>query len=175
MFPFADDVVVTRLVTVCQILAFYRGLYTPGAGSLLIDKGDPMDGVGTDIGAVGAGTPAAADLFGTVCPDAARVLAATQAVVTTCPQPDVDGGDSALPAGTFHRLRLRSHTDGRVRDDSGARDRACVSGARNSSRTRTQAQRGPLDQVERRKVSRLISGRTPTRTGGPVVPRPRFT
>ena len=70
VFPFADDVVVTRLVSVCQILAFYRGLYSPGAGSLLIDKGDPMDGVGTDIGAVGAGTPAAADLFGTLCPDA---------------------------------------------------------------------------------------------------------
>ena len=92
VFPFADDVVVTRLVSACQILAFYRGLYSPGAGSLLIDAGDPNDGAGTDIGAVGAGTPAAADLFGTLCPDAARDLVATQAVVTTCPQPDVDGG-----------------------------------------------------------------------------------
>ena len=96
VFPFADDVVVARQVSVCQILAFYRGLYTPGSGSLLTDKGDPKDGVGTDIGAVGAGTPAAADLFGTSCPDAARVLAAVPAVVTTCPQPAGDGGTTPL-------------------------------------------------------------------------------
>jgi len=96
VFPLADEVIVTRLVTVCQILGFYRALYAPGAGSLLIDKGDPSDGVGTDIGAVGAGTPAAADLFGTLCPDAARVLVDTQAVVTTCPQSGVDGGTTPL-------------------------------------------------------------------------------
>jgi len=96
VFPFADDVIVSGQVNVCQILAFYRSLYTPGPESLLIDKGDPMDGVGTDIGAVGAGTPAAADLFGTVCADADRVLAARPAVVTTCPQPDVDGGTTPL-------------------------------------------------------------------------------
>jgi len=89
VFPVVDDVVVGRQVTVCQILAFYRGLYTPASQSPLTDKGDPKDGVGTDIGAVGAGTPAAADLFGTLCPD---TLGATQAVVTTCPQPAVDGG-----------------------------------------------------------------------------------
>ena len=175
VFPFADDVVVTRQVSVCQILAFYRSLYTPGSGSLLIDKGDPKDGVGTDIGAVGAGTPAAADLFGTSCPDADRALAAKQAVATTCPQPDVDGGIPLSQQGRSIVCVCEATPTGGLAHDSGPRDRACVPGARNSSRTRTPAQRGPLDQVERRKVSRLISGRTPTRTGGPVVPRPRFT
>jgi len=38
--------------------------YTPLAGSPLIDVGDPAGGAGNDIGAIGAGTPNAADGFG---------------------------------------------------------------------------------------------------------------
>jgi hypothetical protein len=36
----------------------------PSTGSPLIDAGDPADGPGVDIGAVGAGTADPADLFG---------------------------------------------------------------------------------------------------------------
>jgi hypothetical protein len=73
-FPFEDDGadnhqydLTKRTTTVCQVLAYYRQIYTPAAGSPLIDKGDPMDGAGNDIGAIGAGAPNALDLFGTLC------------------------------------------------------------------------------------------------------------
>jgi hypothetical protein len=51
-FPFSDDEVRTRSVTVSEILAHYRAAYTPAEGSPLIDAGDPSDGPGTNIGAV---------------------------------------------------------------------------------------------------------------------------
>lgn len=58
-----------RRVTVSQILAFYRRMYTPRSTSPLVDQGDPTDDTGgmrnTDIGAVGAGNPHPDDLFGT--------------------------------------------------------------------------------------------------------------
>jgi len=67
-FPVGDGDVWTRRVTISQILALYRTIYTPGAGSPLIDAGDPSDDTGgmrnTDIGAVGAGNPHPDDLFG---------------------------------------------------------------------------------------------------------------
>ncbi len=67
-FPFGDGDIWLRRVTVSQILAFYRGMYTPLPGSPLIDQGDPADDTGarnTDIGAVGAGAPHPDDKFGT--------------------------------------------------------------------------------------------------------------
>jgi hypothetical protein len=70
-FPFSDGDIWARRVTVSQILAFYRGLYTPTAGSPLIDQGDPADDSGgrnTDIGAVGAGAAHPDDRFGTFGP-----------------------------------------------------------------------------------------------------------
>jgi hypothetical protein len=39
-------------VTVAQILAKFREIYTPAEGSPLIGAGDPADGAGTSIGAV---------------------------------------------------------------------------------------------------------------------------
>ncbi|HXU06370.1 MAG TPA: hypothetical protein VN903_35685, partial [Polyangia bacterium] len=67
-FPIGDGDVWLRRVTVSQILALYRTIYTPGAGSPLIDAGDPSDDTGgmrnTDIGAVGAGNPHPDDRFG---------------------------------------------------------------------------------------------------------------
>jgi hypothetical protein len=56
----------SRTYGVSKVLAYYRSLYTPAAGSPLIDAGDPADGAGNDIGAVGAGTANAADKFGRV-------------------------------------------------------------------------------------------------------------
>ena len=66
-FPIADGDVWRRRITVSQILALYRGIYTPQVGRPLIDKGDPIDdtaGRNTDIGAVGAGSPHPDDRFG---------------------------------------------------------------------------------------------------------------
>jgi hypothetical protein len=67
--PFGDGDIWSRKVTVSQILAFYRALYAPAAGSPLIDQGDPADDTGgarnTDVGAVGAGSPHPDDRFGT--------------------------------------------------------------------------------------------------------------
>jgi hypothetical protein len=54
----------TRSTTTRDVLAKYRERYTPKAGSPLIDTGDPVGGGGNDIGAVGAGSPNAADAFG---------------------------------------------------------------------------------------------------------------
>ena len=64
VFPFMDDDIKAGKVTVAQMLRHFRDAYTPGPGSPLIDAGDPADGPGTDIGAVGAGTPNPADQFG---------------------------------------------------------------------------------------------------------------
>jgi len=91
-FPFNDDDLVQGKVSVCQILAFYRKLYTPAAGSPLIDHGDPADGMGNDIGAIGAGTPDPNDLFGTFCTEAERALPTPPTIVTKCPMPIMTGG-----------------------------------------------------------------------------------
>src|SRR5262245_57171482 len=63
-FPFSDDDVKSGKVTVSKILAFYREAYSPGADSPLVGAGDPADGEGTNIGAVGARGKSAADRFG---------------------------------------------------------------------------------------------------------------
>ena len=62
--PFAEDQVVAGKLSVWQVLAQLRELYTPGAQSPLVDAGDPADGDATDIGAIGAGAPQADDRFG---------------------------------------------------------------------------------------------------------------
>jgi hypothetical protein len=63
-FPFDDDDIKARKVVVSRILAFYRDAYTPGAGSPLIGAGDPADGRGSYIGAVGTGADSPNDFFG---------------------------------------------------------------------------------------------------------------
>ena len=54
-----------RLAACCAML---RELYTPGAQSPLVDAGDPADGVGADIGAIGVGVANPGDRFGGVEP-----------------------------------------------------------------------------------------------------------
>jgi hypothetical protein len=61
-----EGLVWLRKYGVSQVLSYYRALYTPRAGSPLVDAGDPADGSGNDIGAVGAGNTNAADKFGLV-------------------------------------------------------------------------------------------------------------
>jgi hypothetical protein len=63
-FPFDDDDIRTRKVTVSQILALYRDAYSPAAGSPLRGNGDPVDGPGSFIGAVGGGDATPNDWFG---------------------------------------------------------------------------------------------------------------
>lgn len=63
-FPFADDDIKIGKVAVSHILAFYRDAYTPGDGSPLINAGDPADGAGSSIGAVGTGKASPNDRFG---------------------------------------------------------------------------------------------------------------
>jgi parallel beta-helix repeat protein len=67
-FPYADEDLKSRAVTVCQILRYYRRIFTPGRGSPLVDRGDPLGGAGADIGAIGAGVPHPDDRFGLLCP-----------------------------------------------------------------------------------------------------------
>jgi hypothetical protein len=55
-FPFNDTDIVSGSVTVAKMLKFFWNMYTPVAGSPLIDAGDPADGIGTDIGVVETGT-----------------------------------------------------------------------------------------------------------------------
>ena len=50
--------------TTGQVLSHYREVYRPTASSPLINAGDPADGVGTAIGAVGPDDTNPADLFG---------------------------------------------------------------------------------------------------------------
>ena len=63
-FPFNDEDLFAGKVTVSQMLAYFRDIYTPADGSPLIDAGDPADGPGTDIGAIDAGQPDKNDQFG---------------------------------------------------------------------------------------------------------------
>jgi fibronectin type III domain protein len=61
-FPFAPQDIWTRTKTVSDVLSAYRAMYTPAAGSPLTGTGDPQDGIGGNMGAVGNGE--AADQFG---------------------------------------------------------------------------------------------------------------
>jgi len=61
-----EGAVWSRAYGVSQVLGYYRALYTPRAGSPLVDAGDPADGAGNDIGAIGAGADDPADKFGKV-------------------------------------------------------------------------------------------------------------
>ncbi|HVR63988.1 MAG TPA: hypothetical protein VMU50_18940 [Polyangia bacterium] len=83
-FAFNDADVIAGTTSVCQILRFYQQIFTPGPGSPLIDAGDPADGAGNDIGAVGAGMPNAGDQFASICgPDIGTPN--VSAAVFTCP------------------------------------------------------------------------------------------
>jgi hypothetical protein len=48
-----DDDIKSGKVTVSKILAYYRDVYSPAADSPLVGAGDPADGKGTNIGAIG--------------------------------------------------------------------------------------------------------------------------
>jgi len=64
--PYSEDDLLSGATTPAHILAYYRQVYAPAPGSPLIDSGDPQEGPGNDIGAVGAGAPNDLDKFGTL-------------------------------------------------------------------------------------------------------------
>jgi hypothetical protein len=63
-FPFTDEDIQARKVSVSKILAFYREAYSPAEGSPLIGAGDAADGPGTNIGAIGSAKSSPLDRFG---------------------------------------------------------------------------------------------------------------
>lgn len=65
-YQISEGAVWLRHDRVSRVLRYYRALYTPRAGSPLVDAGDPQGGRGSDIGAIGAGLANPADKFGLV-------------------------------------------------------------------------------------------------------------
>jgi hypothetical protein len=63
-FPWTDEQIVAGAITISDMLTYFRTVYAPRAGSPLIDTGDPQDGSGADIGAIGAGNANPDDRFG---------------------------------------------------------------------------------------------------------------
>jgi hypothetical protein len=63
-FTVDESAVWGRTYKLSQVLADMRTKFSPGTGSPVIDAGDPADGAGVDIGAVGGGLNDPADLFG---------------------------------------------------------------------------------------------------------------
>jgi hypothetical protein len=63
-FPFNDDDIRLGKVTIGKMLAVYRAAYMPADGSPLVGSGDPADGAGSYIGAVGKGKDAPNHSFG---------------------------------------------------------------------------------------------------------------
>jgi hypothetical protein len=99
-FPFKESDIIARTTTVCQVLAYYRQIYSPGSGSPLLGGGDPADGPG-NIGAVGAGE--ATDRFGKYCDPTDIGQPDTSAAVSTCPDLTTmtgAGGNSGGGGGT---------------------------------------------------------------------------
>jgi Right handed beta helix region len=84
-FPFGEDDIRTGTTTTCEVLAYYRQAYAPGSDSPLIDAGDPAEGAGNDVGAVGAGVPNDADKFGRLCDETNVGQPRAEAAVFTCP------------------------------------------------------------------------------------------
>jgi hypothetical protein len=64
VFDLDEPSIWTRNTTAASVLVIYRGRYTPKGQSPLVDAGDPAQGAGNDIGAVGAGQANANDKFG---------------------------------------------------------------------------------------------------------------
>jgi hypothetical protein len=62
--PYDERDVVSGKLSVWQVLSTLRDLYTPDAKSPLVDTGDPADGAGVDIGAIGVGVANVDDRLG---------------------------------------------------------------------------------------------------------------
>jgi len=67
-YRIAEGCIWTGVCTTAQVLAHYRDIYRPASDSPLINAGDPADGAGTAIGAVGPDDNNPVDLFGRFLP-----------------------------------------------------------------------------------------------------------
>ncbi|HEY7375422.1 MAG TPA: right-handed parallel beta-helix repeat-containing protein [Polyangia bacterium] len=98
-FAFDEAMVQAGATTVCQILAYYRQVFTPATapGSPLVAAADPADGAGRNIGAVGTGDSDPADLFGRApfCNPTDIGQPKTTADIYTCPAVSVTGPTSS--------------------------------------------------------------------------------
>jgi len=103
-FPYPDEDLKSGAATVCQILRYYRRVFTPRPGSPLVDRGDPADGPGADIGAVGAGVPHPDDRFGTLCPGDDVGHPRLPPAAFTCPARPADTRGVIDRDGTVRRL-----------------------------------------------------------------------
>jgi hypothetical protein len=65
-YRIAEGCVWLRTCTVGEVLAHYRAIYRPAAASPLINAGDPADGQGTAIGAIGPNDTNPLDRFGRI-------------------------------------------------------------------------------------------------------------
>jgi len=65
-YPISAGCIWSRTYTTAEVLAHYRQIYSPGDGSPLIGAGDPADGAGSNIGAIGLGDGDPTDQFGRV-------------------------------------------------------------------------------------------------------------
>jgi hypothetical protein len=108
-----------RTLLVSAILNTYRARYTPTTGSAYIDAGDPAGGAGNDIGAIGAGTANAADLFGDFGDQSGAGDTDGDGLSNTCEDdfgldPNSAAGDNGAAGDPDHdgRTNLQECTDG---------------------------------------------------------------
>ncbi|MBZ5602288.1 MAG: hypothetical protein LAO79_08280 [Acidobacteriia bacterium] len=93
-FPFAPEAIWNRTKHVSDVLATYRMMYTPVSGSPLIGTGDPQDGAGGNIGAIGNGE--SADQFGKFGNGTATPLPPAISTFTATPDSIQAGQSSTL-------------------------------------------------------------------------------
>jgi hypothetical protein len=67
-YRISEGCVWLRTCSTGEVLAHYRELYRPTAGSPLVGAGNPADGAGTPIGAIGPDTANPVDRFGRIQP-----------------------------------------------------------------------------------------------------------
>ena len=67
-YRIAEGCIWTGGCSIGQVLAHYRTIYMPAASSPLNEAGDPADGVGTPIGAIGRDPNLTVDKFGRIIP-----------------------------------------------------------------------------------------------------------
>jgi len=91
-FPFLPEDIWNRTKKVSDVLATYRAMYTPASGSPLIGSGDPQDGPGGNIGAIGNGE--ASDQFG-LFGSGTSTPAAPIIISFTATPPTVQSGQSS--------------------------------------------------------------------------------
>ncbi|MEO8129735.1 MAG: Ig-like domain-containing protein, partial [Bryobacteraceae bacterium] len=92
-FPFLAQDIWSRTKKVSDVLATYRAMYSPAAGSPLIGSGDPQDAAGGNIGAVGNGE--SSDQFGLFGSGSVPSVAVTVSPISTTVLP---GGSQQFTA-----------------------------------------------------------------------------